>query len=216
MTKKNGHLHQLANNYIKELKKVIDNLNLDEVEEAFKMLMKVYKNESRVFVLGNGGAASTASHMACDLGKGTLARVYDNKEKRLRVMSLTDNVSLLTAYANDLAYEDIFVQQLRNLVEKDDLVILLSGSGESNNVIKAAKYAKERGAKTIGLLGFKDGGELSKQVDCAVIIQSTHYGPIEDAHLIFNHILTSWFARAKKEVDGISKTENGSIPFRVD
>ena len=216
MKKKNGTLQQLAGDYIKELKRVIDSLDLKRVEEAFKMLMTVYKEGSRVFVLGNGGAASTASHMACDLGKGTLARIYDNNEKRLRVMSLTDNVSLLTAYANDLSYQDIFVQQLRNLVDKGDLVIVLSGSGGSSNVIKAAQYAKERGAKTIGLLGFNDGGKLARLVDCPIIIQSTHYGPIEDAHLIFNHILTSWFARAKKEFDGIKETENGYIPFRND
>src|SRR3989344_535768 len=160
MRKKDDTLNQLANDYIKELKKVIDSIDLKRVEEAFEMLMGVYKAGRRVFILGNGGSASTASHMASDLSKGTLARVYDDKEKRLQVISLTDNVSLLTAFANDLSYDDIFVQQLRNLIEKGDLLIVLSGSGDSENVIRAVKYSRSRSAKTIGLLGFETGGKL--------------------------------------------------------
>ena len=216
MIKKDGTLHQLANDYIKELKKVIDSLDLKRVEEAFEMLMGVYRAGRRVFILGNGGSASTASHMASDLSKGTLARVYDDKEKRLQVISLTDNVSLLTAFANDLSYDDIFVQQLRNLIEKGDLLIVLSGSGDSENVIRAVKYSRSRSAKTIGLLGFETGGKLAKLVDCAIIAQSNHYGPIEDTHLIFNHIMTSWFAKAKKKLEGIKVTENNALPFRND
>ena len=216
MIKKDGPLHQLANDYIKELKKVIDSLDLKRVEEAFEMLMGVYRAGRRVFILGNGGSASTASHMASDLSKGTLARVYDDKEKRLQVISLTDNVSLLTAFANDLSYDDIFVQQLRNLIEKGDLLIVLSGSGDSENVIRAVKYSRSRSAKTIGLLGFETGGKLAKLVDCAIIAQSNHYGPIEDTHLIFNHIMTSWFAKAKKKLEGIKVTENNALPFRND
>ena len=216
MRKKDDTLHQLANDYIKELKKVIDSIDLKRVEEAFEMLMGVYKAGRRVFILGNGGSASTASHMASDLSKGTLARVYDDKEKRLQVISLTDNVSLLTAFANDLSYDDIFVQQLRNLIEKGDLLIVLSGSGDSENVIRAVKYSRSRSAKTIGLLGFETGGKLAKLVDCAIIAQSNHYGPIEDTHLIFNHIMTSWFAKAKKKLEGIKVTENNALPFRND
>lgn len=216
MSKKNHAFYQLAKDYIKELKKVIDRLDLKRVEEAFEMLMNVYRSDRQVFILGNGGSASTASHMAADFSKGTLARVYNDKEKRLRVISLTDNVSLMSAYSNDLSFEDVFVQQLRNLIEKDDLLIVLSGSGNSPNAIKATKYAKGCGAKTIGLLGFNKGGKLAKLVDCAIIAQSNHYGPIEDIHLIFNHIMTSWFAKAKKELEGIKETENGYIPFRND
>ena len=216
MRKKDATLHQLANDYIKELKKVIDSLDLKRVEEAFEMLMGVYRSGRRVFILGNGGSASTASHMASDLSKGTLARVYDDKEKRLQVISLTDNASLMTAYSNDLSYNDVFIQQLRNLIEKGDLLIVLSGSGDSENVIRAVKYSRSRGAKTIGLLGFKTGGKLAKLVDCAIVVQSNHYGPIEDTHLIFNHIMTSWFAKAKRKLEGIKETENGAIPFRND
>jgi D-sedoheptulose 7-phosphate isomerase len=158
------------------------------------------------------GAAS-ASHMACDLGKGTLARHYNKNEKRLRVISLSDNISTITAYANDLSYNEVFVQQLRNLVNKDDLVIVLSGSGNSKNVIKAVKYAKTHGAKTIGLLGFTTGGKLAKMVDCAIIVKSNNYGPVEDVHVALHHIITACFAKLKREYEGVSLTENISTPY---
>lgn len=108
--------------------------------------------------MGNGGAAANASHFAADLGKGTLGRRYEG-EKRVRVTSLTDNATSLSAYANDLSFEDIFVQQLRNLLNPGDLVIAITGSGNSPNVLEAIEYAKKKGALTIGFLGFKTGGE---------------------------------------------------------
>jgi D-sedoheptulose 7-phosphate isomerase len=147
--------------------------------------------------MGNGGSASNASHMASDLGKGTLKRVYDELEPRFKVYSLTDNVALLTAYGNDLSFEDIFVQQLRNLVEERDVVIALSGSGNSKNVIRAIKYAKKRGAFTIGFLGFKTGGKLGTLVDCAVIADTDSYGVSEDIQLVLDHIITSFIAKVK-------------------
>lgn len=214
MSKRRNDLKDFIKDYVKELKEILDAIDLKKIEQAIDILMDAYKAGRRVFILGNGGAASTSSHMACDLGKGTLARVYDKKEKRLSVMSLTDNASLLTAYANDLTYDDIFIQQLKNLVEKDDLVIVLSGSGNSKNVIRAVRYAKESGAKTIGLLGFKTGGKLAKLVDCAIVAQSNHYGPVEDTHLILNHIITSWFAKTKTKDMGRYKLDNKAVPFR--
>lgn len=202
--------------YLYEVKRCLEALDMDKIVLAIDMLMEAYRNDRKVFVLGNGGSASTASHMACDLGKGTLQRVYDNTERRLRVISLTDNVALMTAFANDLSFDDIFVQQLRNLVETDDLVIALSGSGNSLNVVKAIRYARECGAKTIGLLGFKTGGRLAKMVDCAIIVDSTHYGPIEDLQLVLNHLITSWIAKIKGFHDGKFdiKNENKAVPFR--
>ena len=170
--------HEFIAIYFYEVKRCLDALDKDKLELAIDMVIEAYKNDRKVFILGNGGSASTASHMACDLGKGTLQRIYDNTERRLRVISLNDNVAIMTAFANDLSFEDIFVQQLRNLVETDDLVIALSGSGNSANVIKAMKYAKACGAKTIGLLGFRTGGKLAKVVDCSIIVDSVHYGPI--------------------------------------
>lgn len=201
--------------YIYEVKRCLDALDRDKVELAVDMIIEAYKNDRKVFILGNGGSASTASHMSTDLGKGTLRRAYDNTERRLKVISLTDNVATITAFANDLAYEDIFIQQLRNLVETDDLVIALSGSGNSPNVVKAVKYAKSCGAKTIGLLGFKNGGKLGKMVDCAIIVDSTEYGPIEDVQLVLNHLMASWIARVKHIHDKTeAKSENKAVPFR--
>lgn len=189
--------------YIKELKTCLNHLNLSKIEEAIEILMEAYNNCKQVFILGNGGAASNASHMACDLGKGTLLREYDENEPRFKVISLTDNVAIMTAFANDLAYEDIFLQQLRNLVEKDDVVIALSGSGNSVNVIKAVEYAKRYGAKTIGFLGFKTGGKLARILDCSIIADSPLYGPSEDVQLVLDHIITSYIARIKGEHDKV-------------
>ena len=201
--------------YFLEIKRCLDSLDIKKIELVIDMLMEAYKVNRKVFILGNGGSASTASHMACDLGKGTLQRVYDNTEKRLRVISLTDNVAIMTAFANDLSFDDIFVQQLRNLVETDDVIIAISGSGNSKNVIKAVEYSKECGAKTIGVLGFKTGGKLGSMVDCAVIVDSNHYGPIEDIQIVLNHLLASWIAKIKyihdKNPHGVN--ENKAVPF---
>lgn len=199
--------------YIDEVKRGLDTLNIEKIEEAIGMILKAYERGSRVFIFGNGGGASTATHMACDLGKGTLSRFYNNKEKRLRVMSLTDNMALLTAYANDLSFDHAFVQQLRNLVEKKDLVIVLSGSGNSKNLVKAIKYANECGAETLGILGFKTGGKLAELVDCSIIVQSDHYGPVEDIHLVLNHLLASCFAKIKREQDKKGVVKNKAVPY---
>ena len=143
----------IARNYMEEMKKAVDSISLDDIQKTAEILLDAYKNDRRVFILGNGGSAATASHMACDLGKGTLRNVYDVSEKRFQVISLTDNIPMMTAFANDLSYDDMFVQQLRNYVQKGDVVIGISGSGNTPNIIKALLYAKSVGAITIGLLG---------------------------------------------------------------
>lgn len=197
-----NNCQKFIEDYIAELMRCLQALDKEKIEEAIEMLMEAYKKGRKVFIMGNGGSASTASHMACDLGKGTLARVYDEGERRFKVYSLTDNVALMTAFANDLSFEEIFVQQLRNLVEAGDVVIALSGSGSSVNLIKAIRYAKKCKAKTIGFLGFKTGGKLGKLVDCAIIVDSKQYGPCEDIQLVLDHIIISWIGRIKKEQDG--------------
>lgn len=203
----------LIKDYLLSLEDALHSLDENLIEKAASMVMVAYLNDRNVFIIGNGGGAASASHMACDLGKGTLARHYNKKEKRLRVISLSDNISVITAYANDLSYNEIFVQQLRNLVNKDDLVIALSGSGNSKNVVKAVAYAKIHGAKTIGLLGFTTGGKLAKMVDCAIIVKSNNYGPVEDVHLALHHIITACFAKLKREHEGVLLAENRSTPY---
>lgn len=214
--KSNLNPRDFIDGYLLELNRCLSSLDKDKIELIVDILVSAYKKNRKVFILGNGGAASTASHMACDLGKGTLQRVYDNTEKRFRIISLTDNVALMTALANDLSFDDIFVQQLRNLIETDDVVIALSGSGNSKNIIKAVEYAKSCGATTIGILGFKTGGKLGNIVDCSIVIDSTHYGPIEDIQLVINHMIASWIAKIKNIHDqnpnGVN--ENKAVPFR--
>lgn len=202
--------------YLVELTRCLFSLDKTKIEMVVDVLIEAYKRDRKVFILGNGGSASTASHMACDLGKGTLQRVYDNKERRFRVISLTDNVALMTALANDLSFDDIFVQQLRNLVETDDVVIAISGSGNSPNVVKAVEYAKASGAITIGFLGFKTGGKLGSMVDYSVIVDSNHYGPIEDIQLVLNHMIASWLAKVKSHHDKNPRgvNENKAVPFK--
>lgn len=203
--------------YLLEVTRCLASLDKTKIELIIDVLVGAYKKDQKVFILGNGGSASTASHMACDLGKGTLQRVYDNTERRFRVISLTDNVALMTAFANDLTFDDIFIQQLRNLVDTNDIVIALSGSGNSPNVVKAMEYAKSCGAKTIGILGFKTGGKLGKIVDYSLIVDSNHYGPIEDIQLVLNHMIVAWIAKVKhihdKNLHGIN--ENKAVPFTM-
>lgn len=203
-------------NYLFELTRCLKSLDKTRIELIIDVLVAAYKKDRKVFILGNGGAASTSSHMACDLGKGTLQRVYDNTERRFRVISLTDNVALMTAFANDLSFDDIFLQQLRNLVETDDVVIALSGSGNSPNVVKAIEYAKSCGAITIGILGFKTGGKLGKMVDYSIVADSNHYGPIEDIQLILNHMIAAWIAKVKNIHDENEnlENENKAVPFK--
>lgn len=204
------------NGYLLEITRCLASLDKAKIELVIDVLVAAYKKDRKVFILGNGGSASTSSHMACDLGKGTLQRVYDNTERRFRVISLTDNVAIMTAFANDLSFDDIFVQQLRNLVETDDVVIALSGSGNSPNVVKAIDYAKQCGAITIGILGFKTGGKLGSMVNYSIIIDSNHYGPIEDIQLVLNHMIAAWIAKIKNIHDqnphAINK--NKAVPFK--
>lgn len=188
-----------AEEYFQELNKLLTGLDFKKIEKVTNVLFEAYKKNKQVFILGNGGSASTASHFACDLSKGTLGNVYDDREKRFRAISLTDNMATATAFGNDLSFEDIFYQQLRNLIHKGDVVIGISGSGNSPNVIKAIRYAKKCGAKTIGFLGFKTGGKLEKIVDYEITVQDNHYGRIEDAHLGLAHSISFSLAELKKQ-----------------
>jgi D-sedoheptulose 7-phosphate isomerase len=176
-------------NYLNKLKETADKLDLNEVDQISEVLARAYHADKSVFIIGNGGSASTASHFACDLGKGTLERHYDMNKKRFRVLSLTDNVSVITAYGNDLDYDDIFVQQLRNLIRAGDILISITGSGNSKNILKAIKLANEIGAVNVGLLGF-DGGAAANMVDYKVIVPSNNYGVIEDFHLVLEHMIS--------------------------
>ena len=188
---------EFIKNYFNELKNTIDNISFEDVKKVVDVLYGAYKEDKQVFIIGNGGSASTASHFACDLGKGTVQDVYDENEKRFRVISMTDNVATLTALGNDLSYDDIFSQQLKNLVNPGDIVIAITASGNSQNILNAIDTAKRLKAVTIGFVGF-DGGKLKSKADYHVHARSDHYGRIEDTHLILEHLISSYLTEMKK------------------
>lgn len=166
--------------------------DLDAIEKIAKAIEIAEKNGKQVFVMGNGGSAATASHIATDWSK-----TAERKGKRLiRCMSLNDNLPFMTAIANDLGYDEVFVRQLENLLDRDDVVVIISGSGNSPNVIKAAKFAKKKGAITIGMTGFT-GGKLRKLVDVCLHVNSDQYGVIEDLHMAAGSILAFYLKQRK-------------------
>jgi D-sedoheptulose 7-phosphate isomerase len=174
--------------YLDRLLKTLDGMPVDDIARLSEMLYRAYSDGKQVFILGNGGSASTASHMAADLGKNTIGP----NMRRFRIMSLNDNIPLLTALSNDLGYDNMFAEQLQNLIQPGDVLIVISGSGNSPNVLKAMEYAQSRSAQVAALLGF-GGGKASKLSDLNVVIDSDDYGVVEDAHLIVNHILVEHF-----------------------
>ena len=157
---------------------------LDAVTAAAELLLDCYRQERTVFMLGNGGSAATASHFACDLAKGT--RVAGTPT--FRVMALTDNVPLLTAWANDTTYDRVFAEQLAALVRPSDLVIAISASGGSPNVLRAVAEARRLGATTLALTG-RTGGDLAGMVDLAVRVPADRIELVEDAHVVIAHSL---------------------------
>ena len=177
--------------YLEQLKCLLDIFPHERFEEIGKLLISAYNNEKHVFIMGNGGSGSTASHFACDINKGSCFDL----EKKFKVICLNDNVPTMMAYANDLSYGKVFVEQLKNFLQPDDVVICISGSGNSENVILAASYAREKGARTIGLTGF-DGGRLANMVDIPLIAAVNDMQKVEDVHMIVVHMLMQYLCRA--------------------
>jgi D-sedoheptulose 7-phosphate isomerase len=181
--------------YLERLRYGIDRIPHDRVEAIGEILFRAYRHNKQVFIVGNGGSAATASHMACDLGKNTISP----QRQRFRVLSLNDNVALVSALANDLGYEHVFSEQLKNLIRPGDVLISITGSGNSANIIRAMEYARERAATNIALLGF-DGGQALRLADEYVLIPVHDYGIVEDLHMVLDHILTEYF-RARLDAD---------------
>lgn len=189
---------EFAKDYIQGLKDVLDRIPLGPVDEIIQAIELAQNNRQQVFVIGNGGSAATASHMMNDLSKGTLGHKGDAPWPRLRVIALTDNVSLMTAWANDTDYNHIFSEPLKNLAQRGDLLIAISASGNSPNIIAAVEAAKQIGVKVIGLAGF-GGGKLAKLADISFVVPSDGYGPVEDVHMILDHIITGYLYEKLKE-----------------
>jgi len=160
----------------------------DRIERIFDLVKESRIKKRRIFLIGNGGSASTASHFVCDLNKTAKIKGLN----RSQAFALNDNAPLVFAISNDISYDSVFEEQLKNFLEKDDLVIAISGSGNSENIIKAVNYANEKGAITIGLTGF-DGGRLKKICKECLVVPSDKMYHIEDVHLTINHLITFLF-----------------------
>ena len=183
--------------YIEHLKKVLDAFPHGQFGQIVTMFLDAYAQESQIFVMGNGGSASTASHLACDINKG----VSFGQEKRFKIICLNDSVPTMLAYANDISYEDVFLEQLKNFFRVGDVVIGISGSGNSKNVLKAVSYAAKNNGKTVGLCGFQ-GGKLATLVDIPLIAQSDDMQKIEDVHMVVVHMLMQRLEREGKDWRG--------------
>ncbi|MCS7025947.1 MAG: SIS domain-containing protein [Bryobacteraceae bacterium] len=161
------------------------------VQKAIDMFAEARARDRQIFVCGNGGSAATASHFVCDMVKGASF----NRQKRFRIQALTDSMPTITAYSNDVAYEAVFVEQLKNFARPGDLVMGISGSGNSPNVLRAIEYANSIGCETIGLTG-RDGGKLAALSKLNIHVPNPHMGRIEDAHMIICHMICYYFMDA--------------------
>ncbi len=174
--------------YKTSLIEAIDRIPLDKVNEAIEIFRAARAARRTIFTCGNGGSASTASHFVCDIVKGASFQ----RTERFRMMSLNDSLPTLTAYSNDVAYEVAFVEQLKNFAQRDDVVLAISGSGNSPNVVQAVEYANSIGCRTIALTG-RDGGKLGAAAQLNIQVSVPHMGRIEDAHMIICHMIGYYF-----------------------
>lgn len=179
--------------YKTDLMQAIDTIDLAKVNQAIEWFKQARRDGKHIFVCGNGGSASTASHFACDMVKGASF----NRESRFRIMALTDQLPTLTAYANDVSYDAVFVEQLKNFAQPGDLFLGISGSGNSPNVLRAMEYANQAGCRTMALTG-RDGGKLGPMAQLNIQVAVPHMGRIEDAHMIVCHMIGYYFM----DVDG--------------
>ncbi len=190
--KKNNKFFGVSAEYLDRLKNIIDSLDKDEMDSALNLIYDAWQNDKQIITLGNGGSSMTALHFITDWNK----MIYLSSKKSFKGRSLVDNMGLIMAYGNDISFEDIFIEQLKNILNPGDLVIAISGSGNSENVIRAVKYANENGAKTLGLCGF-DGGKLKNLVQNKIWVNVNDMQITEDLHSVFGHIVMQAFCNLK-------------------
>jgi D-sedoheptulose 7-phosphate isomerase len=179
--------------YKADVLKAIETIELEKVGQAIDILKRARDEDRRIFVCGNGGSASTASHFVCDMVKGASF----HRDKRFRIMALTDSLPTITAYANDVCYDCVFVEQLKNFAQPGDVVMAISGSGNSPNVLQAVEYANSIGCRTIALSG-RNGGKLGPMAQLNLQASNPHMGRIEDVHMIVMHMICYYFMDAEK------------------
>ena len=184
-----------VSSFLTEFADVAGRISEDDINKTIELLFKAWKQGSKIFIIGNGGSASTATHFACDLAKTTVVQ----GKKRFKVISLADNVPLLTALTNDDGFASIFVEQLKNLLEKDDVLIAISvhgGSGQdkaglwSQNLLAAIQYARDNHARTIGMAGF-DGGAFKTMTDVCIVVPANSTPYVESWHATLEHLICS-------------------------
>ncbi len=175
--------------YAGKLNEIVSQLPFEDITRLTDVIFHAYTQDRAVYVFGNGGCAALASHIACDLGKGITPIPAPGKGgvRRLRILSLADNVPMISAWANDASYEDVFARQMENFLRSGDIAFALSGSGNSPNVLKALRLAREKRAVTIGFSG--QGGQMISLLDYAAVVPSQHMQLVEDCHHIMMHMV---------------------------
>jgi len=186
-----------AKEYLLAVQEVLERLDHAVIDQMVEAVWRAYEAGRTLFLFGNGGSAALASHFACDIGKGTIA----GRERRLKTIALADNVALITAWANDKSYEDIFSEQLDGLAEKGDIAMAISGSGNSPNVIRGLETARKIGAQTLVLTGFA-GGRAKALGDLCLVVPSNSMQHIEDAHLCATHAIFLAIRERMKQANG--------------
>lgn len=176
--------NDLIKSYLSDVQELLAEVSENEIRTIVDILKEAYESDRQVFLLGNGGSAATASHLACDLQKG-IGGFY---AKRFRVLAVTDSIPIITAWANDTDYSNVFARQVANFVNSKDVVIGISGSGNSPNVVEAMKLANKKDAMTVGLAGYA-GGKLAQTAKCCITIRSENMQQIEDVHLVLAHLI---------------------------
>jgi D-sedoheptulose 7-phosphate isomerase len=193
--------------YLDDFSALLNKVDLTEVETLVNLLTDVYRSDRFVFIIGNGGSGANASHLCQDLGKGTLHNF--DKQKRLRVMSLTDNMPYILAYGNDLGYDRIFVEQLKNFAHPGAVLLAISGSGNSPNILKAVEWANTNGLTTVGITGY-DGGKLKKMCHHSLHVPSFNMGAVEAVHaVVFHYLVEALCIRFRTIADG----RHGDFPL---
>ena len=177
---------EIIKDYLSQVSSSLGNLPVDKIIEVIEVLNKVCVNNKKVLIFGNGGSAATASHFASDLSKGAICE----DKPRFKALALCDNTPLLSAWANDTDYGNIFSEQLENFADPGDVAIAISGSGNSMNILNGIKTARAKGATTVGFIGF-DGGKLKHIVDIPVVVPNHNMEQVEDIHLMLEHIITT-------------------------
>jgi len=180
--------------YLADLSEELKKLDRKKINHLKSIIQLLIGSKKTLFICGNGGSAATASHMTCDLGKTILGKNPRFNQNRLRIICFNDNISLITAWGNDEGYDYIFSEQLKTLGTKGDCLIVITGSGNSKNIIEVVKEAKKIGVTTFGLLGFA-GGKVKKLLDEHILVKCDDYGIIEDVHSILNHLITDYFKK---------------------